>query len=387
MPYKLGEEFILAADNLKEQRNIDRDAFIGAICDAILAAFRKKHPTDDPTRISIDYDTEEMSIAIYAPLTVVEVVENSVCEISITEAREFLPDVQLGEEVEADATPKDFTEYGRIAVSVARQIIQQRLNEEEKKLLFQKFEEYKGTLMVGQILRVEEDNRGGQYIIVDLGRFEGVMPPRDQIPHHYYRKGDKIRVYISDFKERDRRMAIIVSQSHPNMVEELFKLEIPEIEDGIIEIMGIARIAGGRSKVAVKSNNNEVDPIGACIGARGSRIQNIIADIYNEKIDVIPYSEDPVEFISYALSPTQILEIGLYDNNRALIIVPDDQLSLAIGKNGQNVKLATKLTGWKLDIRSESAIASANQQQNQQEQESNNDEQQPEQYQNNEEQI
>jgi N utilization substance protein A len=351
--YSLGPEFLVAAENLEKERNIPRDAFIKAICDAILAAYKKKVPGHNVDGVKTVFQEENCQVGIFAPLTVVEAVENEYLEISLEEARTVLEDVQLGEILEVDVTPEDFGEYGRIAAQAARQIMKQRLGEEEKKLMRQEFDVRKHQMVVGQISRIEERQDGGQDIIVDIGRIEGIMTPKEQIPNQEYKRGQRIRVYVSDFVERGRRMMIIVSQAHEELLTELFRLEVPEIEEGIVEIISKARIPGRRSKIAVRSNNRDVDPIGACIGARGARIQNISSELHNEKIDVIPWSEDPIEFISYALSPTQISQIALYDDNRALVIVPDDQLSLAIGKAGQNVKLATKLTGWKIDIRSE----------------------------------
>jgi N utilization substance protein A len=351
--YSFGPEFMLAAEKLEEERNISKEAFINAICDAVLAAYKRKVPGHNIEGVKTVYNEEGSQIGIFAPLTVVEEVTNEYTEISLQEAKLVLDDVQADEVLEVDVTPEDFSEYGRIAAQAARQIMRQRLSEEEKRLLRVEFDARKNKMVVGQIIRVEERQDGGVDLIVDLGRIEGLMPPKEQIPGFEYKRGQRVRVFVSDFQERNKRMTIIVSQAHEELVSELFKLEVPEIEDGTVEIVSKARIPGKRSKVAVRSNNSDVDPIGACIGSRGARIQNISSELYNEKIDVIPWSEDPIEFISYALSPTQISQIALFDDNRALVVVPEDQLSLAIGKGGQNVKLASRLTGWKLDIRSD----------------------------------
>ncbi|HEY9886294.1 MAG TPA: transcription termination factor NusA [Vampirovibrionales bacterium] len=355
--YTLGPEFLVAAEKLETERSISQEAFIQAICDAILAAYKRKVPGHNVDGVKTVFQEDTAQIGIFAPLTVVEEVENEYTQIGLDEAREVLDDVSTGEILEVDVTPEDFSEFGRIAAQAARQMMKQRLGEEEKRLLRDEFDLIKGTMVVGQVARIEERPDYGFDVIVDLGRIECLMPPREQIPFHDYKKGQRVRVYVSDFYDRNRRMSIIVSQSHDELVTELFKLEVPEVEEGIVEIVAKARAAGKRSKVAVRSNNPDVDPIGACIGSRGVRIQNISSELFSEKIDVIPWTEDPIEFISYALSPTQISEIALYDDNRALVVVPDEQLSLAIGKGGQNVKLATKLTGWKLDVRPESAIA------------------------------
>ncbi|MDJ0625099.1 MAG: transcription termination factor NusA [Candidatus Caenarcaniphilales bacterium] len=356
--YTFGSEFMAAAEKLEQERSISASAFINAICDAVLAAYKRKVPGHNVEGVKTVFHEDTCQLGIFAPLTVVEQVENEFIQISFEEAKAVLGDVQLGEILEVDVTPEDFSEYGRIAAQAARQMMRQRLSEEEKKLLRKEFDALKNTMIVGQVSRLEERHDYGFDVVVDLGRIEAVMPPKEQIPGQEYKKGQRVRCYVSDFQERSKRMIIIVSQAHEELLLELFRLEVPEVEEGIVEIVSASRIAGKRSKVAVRSNNSDVDPIGACIGSRGARIQNISSEIYNEKIDVIPWSEDPIEFISYALSPTQISQIALFDDNRALIVVPEDQLSLAIGKGGQNVKLATKLTGWKLDIRSEDDVDS-----------------------------
>lgn len=352
--YSLGEEFLLAADKIAAERNISKEAFIQAICDALLAAYKKKNPQQATGNLKTYFEEETASIGIFTLLTVTDNVTDENTEISLEEAQEYLSDVQLGEVVEVDITPDDFMEYGRIAIQTAKHIVKQKLNEEEKKLLYQEYETLRHRVVVGQVSRTEERVDGrGKDVFVDLGRVEGIIPPSEQIKNYTYKKGSRLRVYVSDCREYNRRTAIIVSQAHEELLVELFRLEVPEIDEGIIEIVAKARIPGSRAKIGVKSNNPDVDPIGACIGSRGSRIQNIINELGSEKIDIIPWSEDPIEFISYALSPTQISEIALYDDQKALVVVPNDQLSLAIGKGGQNVKLASQLTRWKLDIRSE----------------------------------
>lgn len=358
--YSFGEEFKQTLELLEEERNIKQDVFIEALCDAILAAYKKKHPSVKQNEgIKTMFDKDTCSIGIFSPLTVVEEVTDSAIEISLTEAQSFIEDIKLGEEVEVDVTPVDFSEYGRLSANVARQIVRQKLNEEEKRKVYDAFDKVKHTILVGQVTRVEDRIDGGNHVVVDLGNIEGLIPPKLQIRNHRYRVGERVRVYVQEIQDQNKSISIIVSQTHEALLLELFRLEIPEIDDGIIEIVNMAREAGRRAKIAVRTNESDVDPIGACIGARGSRIQNIIAEIGSEKIDIVPYSEDPVEFISYALSPTQISEIALFGDDTALVVVPEDQLSIAIGKGGQNVKLASRLTGWKLDIKSEEQAADA----------------------------
>lgn len=357
--YKIGTQLLDAAEQLESERNIPKQVFIKAICDSILAAYKKKVPDHNVDGVHTQFDESTGEIGIFVPKTVVENVSDDYHEISLKEAKELLPDVEVGEILELDVTPEDFAEYGRIAAQAAKQIMTQRLREAEKDLVKQEFSGRQGTMMTGQIKRIEILNNGKPNVVIDLGRFEGHMPPREQLPGETYRVGSRIRVYVKELKESGRVPTVIVSHTHEELVKEMFELEVPEIDDGTVEIKSIAREAGHRTKIAVHSNDTDIDPVGACIGSRGSRIQNVVHELKNEKIDIIRYSQDPIDFISNSLSPARITTVALYDDpagRRAEVIVPDDQLSLAIGKNGQNVRLAAKLTEWKIDIRSESQI-------------------------------
>ncbi len=357
--YKIGVQLLEAAEQLESERNIPKHVFINAICDAILAAYKRRIPDHNVDGVHTQFDDSSGEIGIFAPKTVVESVTNEHREISIDEAKELLPDVELNEILEIDVTPEDFAEYGRIAAQAARQIMTQRLREAEKDLIKQEFVGRQGTMMTGQIKRIEILNSGKPNVVVDLGRFEGHIPPREQLPGETYKVGSRIRVYVKELKEAGRVPTVIVSHTSEELVREMFELEVPEIDDGTVEIKSIAREAGYRTKIAVHSNDADIDPVGACIGSRGARIQNVVNELRNEKIDVIRWSSDPIDFISNSLSPARITTVALYDDpagRRAEVIVPDDQLSLAIGKNGQNVRLAAKLTEWKIDIRSESQI-------------------------------
>lgn len=348
-----------AAEQLESERNIPRQVFINAICDAILAAYKRKVPDHNVDGVHTQFDETTGEIGIFAPKVIVESVTNEYREIAFDEAKELLPDVELGEILEIDVTPDDFAEYGRIAAQAAKQIMTQRLREAEKDLIKQEFTGRQGTMMTGQIKRIEILNNGKPNLVIDLGRFEGHVPPREQLPGETYKVGSRIRVYIKELRESGRVPTVVVSHTHEELVKEMFELEVPEIDDGTVEIKAIAREAGYRTKIAVHSNDSDIDPVGACIGSRGARIQNVVNELKNEKIDVVRYSADPIDFISNSLSPARITTVALYNDpagKRAEVIVPDDQLSLAIGKNGQNVRLAAKLTGWKIDIRSESQI-------------------------------
>ncbi|MEB3207154.1 MAG: transcription termination factor NusA [Vampirovibrionales bacterium] len=272
-------------------------------------------------------------------------------QISLHDARKIKPDVEIGDVLEIEVTP---SEFGRIAAQTAKQVIMQRIREAEKGLIQREFEDKKGSVMTAIVQRIEGNN-----VIVSIGKTEATLPSREQLPGEYYRVGNKLRVYVLELRESGRVPQIIVSQGHPAMVREVFELEVPEIEDGIVEIKSISREAGYRTKVAVGSNDPDVDPQGACIGSRGSRIQAIVNELKNEKIDIIKWSEDPAQFIAAALAPAKKVEAHVNpdpDVRHALVIVPDDQLSLAIGREGQNVRLAARLTGYKLDIKSRSQM-------------------------------
>lgn len=355
---KIGDKLLEAAEELERERNIPQEEFISYVCDAIVAAYKKKVPDHDVEGVRAIFDAETGEIGIFAPKEVVDEVGNEYHEIGLQEAQDLIPDVTVGEVLEIEVTPADFSEFGRIAAQTAKQLITQRLREAEKELIKKEFEARKGSCVTGQIERIEVVGDNRTNVIVNLGRVEGCMPSKEQLPGDSYRVGNRVRVYVLELRESGRVPQIIVSQAHPELVRELFELYVPEIEDGTVEIRSIAREAGYRTKIAVHSEDPDVDPVGACIGTRGVRIQNVVAELRNEKIDVIRFSVDPVDYISNALSPARITTVALYEDEgggrRAEVIVPDDQLSLAIGRGGQNVRLAAKLTTWKIDIKSES---------------------------------
>lgn len=352
--YKIGTQLVEAAEEMEKLKNIPRDTFIRAICDAIAGAYRKKMKLLSTDSINVVFDEEAGEIGVFIPKTVVAELNDPLREISLKEAQEYIGDVVEGEILELDVTPDDFAEFGRIAASTAKQIITQRIREAEKMNLKEEFETKKHSTMAGTIKRIEYTIRGQPNVVVDLGSFDVHIPLKFQLPRENYRVANRIRVYILEYRE-DRRVPMIIgSHTHEDLVRELFEIEVPEIEDGTVEIRSIAREAGQRTKVAVISTSDDIDPVGACIGARGSRIQNVLAELRNEKIDIVRYSEDPVDYISNALSPAEILTVALFNDEhgkRAEVAVASDQLSLAIGRGGQNVRLAAKLTGWKIDIK------------------------------------
>ena len=348
---KIGTALFEAAEQLEKEKGISKDVLIESLCDALTAAYKRHIKDKEAENIETILDEETGEIGVFRTKVVVDTVEDENQQISIDDAKEIDEDVEVDDEVKIEVTPEDF---GRLAAQSAKQVITQRIREAERKLILGEFMSKKGTLITGIIQR--KDERGN--VIVSIGKTDAIMPYKEQLPREFYKPGNRIRVFVLNVKETQRAPQVIVSQAHSEIVRELFELEVPEIEDGIVEIKSIAREAGYRTKLAVWSNDPSVDSVGACIGPRGSRIQTIVGELKNEKIDIVRYSEDPVEYIVNALSPARILSVDILsdteDNKEAFVIVPDDQLSLAIGREGQNVRLAHRLCGWKIDIKSES---------------------------------
>ncbi|HIS35482.1 TPA: transcription termination/antitermination protein NusA [Candidatus Scatousia excrementigallinarum] len=354
---KIGTALFEACEELERERGISKEVLISSLCDAMVAAYKKHMRVKEAANIEAILDESSGEIGVFSTKTVVESVEEGEedTQISIGEAKEIDEDVEVGDEVKIEVTPEQF---GRIAAQSAKQVITQRIREAERNLVLNEFLEKKGTLTTGIIQRVENRN-----VIVNIGKTDAIMPQKEQIPGEYYKPGNRIRVFVLNVKETTRLPQVIVSHAHAEIVRELFELEVPEIEDGIVEIKSISREAGYRTKIAVWSNDPEVDSVGACIGPRGSRIQTIVSELKNEKIDIVRYSEDPVEYIVNALSPARVVSVDILADDEysheAMVVVPDDQLSLAIGREGQNVRLAHKLTGWKIDIKSVSQMERA----------------------------
>ena len=354
---KIGTALFEACEELERERGISKDILVSSLCDAMVAAYKKHMRVKDAANIEAILDEQAGEIGVFSTKTVVESVEEGEedTQISIGVAKEIDEDVEVGDEVKIEVTPEQF---GRIAAQAAKQVITQRIREAERNLVLNEFLEKKGTLTTGIIQRVENRN-----VIVNIGKTDAIMPQKEQIPGEYYKPGNRIRVFVLNVKETTRLPQVIVSHAHAEIVRELFELEVPEIEDGIVEIKSIAREAGYRTKIAVWSNDPEVDSVGACIGPRGSRIQTIVSELKKKKIDIVRYSEDPVEYIVNALSPARVVSVDILADDEysheAMVVVPDDQLSLAIGREGQNVRLAHKLTGWKIDIKSVSQMEKA----------------------------
>lgn len=335
------EGFSQVLNQILSDRNISQEALISALEAALSSAAKKKyHLENEQVRTKIE---EDGSYKIFTSKIVVEEPTRPHAEISLKEAKKINREIKLGGTIEIEITEKDF---GRIAAQTAKQVIIQRIREAEKNKTFEEFTAKKGEIINGTIQRKERNG-----FLVNLGKVESILANSEQLRGEYYRIGEKIKVYVVDVQSSSRGPVIYISRAHSGMIKKLFEMEIPEILQGVLEIKGIAREAGRRSKVAVLSHDPNVTAVGTCVGHMGNRIQNILREIGNERIDIIEWKEDPKAFIVNALSPAKISAVKLNpEDNSAKIIVPEDQLSLAIGKEGQNVRLAAKLTGWKIDI-------------------------------------
>ena len=339
----MNKEFIEAIAALEKEKDISKDILIEAIESALVSAYKKNYGTSQNVRVNID--REEGDIDVFMRKDVVAEVEDDMVEISLEEALEIDPRYEVGDVVEYQVTPRDF---GRIAAQTAKQVVVQRIREAERGMIFDDYIGRQGEIITGTVQRISNET-----IFVNMGRAEGILAATERVPGETYRINDRIKVFIMDVKKTTKGPQVFLSRSHPGLVKRLFELEVPEIEDGVVEIKSIAREAGSRTKIAVYTEDENVDPVGACVGTRGSRVQNIVDELYGEKIDIITWSEDPEVLISNVLSPAKVEKVIIEDEeNTATVIVPDYQLSLAIGKEGQNVRLAAKLSGWKIDIKS-----------------------------------
>ena len=344
----MNSEFIAMLDYLEREKGIKRDVLVEAVQNALLSAAKKAVEAGRDLRCEIDPRTGE--IRAVAKLIVAEKVTNKHDEISLSNARRVKPDAQVGEEVELEVTPKNF---GRIAAQTAKQAMMQRIRQAEKEMIYDEFKDRAGEIVSGTVRRFERSD-----VIVDLGKFEATMPSRERVQTEDYNVGDRIRAYVVAVENGARGPEIIISRSHPNFVRRLFEMEVSEINDRTVEIKGIAREAGFRTKIAVHSASEKVDPVGACVGMRGARVKNIVRELNNEKVDIIRWSSDVREFVQEALKPAKIKSITLDDAKKAVLIkVDEDQLSLAIGKRGQNARLTSRLTGWDINIEKDESAA------------------------------
>lgn len=336
-------------EQMGKDKGIDKQIIIEALEVAMMAAARKI--LGQNVDVEAHYNDEVGEIEVFQFKTVVDKVFDQELQISKEEARKNLdegaePGDSLGMKIETKS-------FGRIAVQMAKQIIIQRVKDAERDNIFDEYKDRKGELINGFVQRFEGGN-----IIVNLGRAEGMLPSAEQISRETYKRGERIRSYLFEVKKNTKGAQIILSRTHPAFLKALFEVEVPEISEGLIDIVSVAREPGRRGKIAVRARDKDIDPVGACVGMRGARVQSVVQELRGEKIDIIPYTEDSAKFVSSALSPAKVNRVFVDDENRAmLVIVPDDQLSLAIGKNGQNVRLAVKLTGWKIDVKSEAMAA------------------------------
>ena len=347
----MASELIQALGEIEKERGIPKEALIDAIKTALNTAYKKNFGTIQ--NVTVDLNEQTGVFKVYAPKKVVEAVEDPRTEISREAVKDAYPEANLDDILNIEVTPGDF---GRIAAQTAKQVVIQKLREAERSLIFEEFSEREGEIVTGIIQRIE-----AKIVYLNLGRTEGLMLPSDQIPSEKYEPNQRIKAYIYEVKNTTRGPNILLSRTHPYFLRRLFELEVPEIYDGLVEIKSLAREAGSRSKIAVHTLDDKIDPVGACVGPRGLRVQNIVNELNGEKIDIIKYDKDPVKYIANSLSPSKVISVALYDEEKvAKVIVPDYQLSLAIGKSGQNARLAAKLTGWKVDIKSESQYLEEN---------------------------
>lgn len=340
------KELILALEELENEKGIKKEYLIEAIEQALVTAYKRNFDSAENVKVVMDNITGEAHL--YAVKQVVEVIEDDKLQITLENAKKISKKLEVGDTVDIEMVPKDF---GRIAAQTAKQVIIQKLREAEREVVYTEFNDRKGEIVTGIIQKADAN-----VVIMDLGKLEGIMPQKEQIPTERYHVNDKIRGYVQDVvKGAKGNPQVIVSRACPEFVRRLFEFEIPEIYEGLIEIKSVSRDPGYRSKLAVYSTNPNIDPVGSCVGQKGVRIQNIINELNGEKIDVIEWNEDPAIYIAAALLPSQVLAVDVKEEERfAQVIVPDDQLSLAIGRSGQNARLAAKLTNWKIDIKSES---------------------------------
>ena len=341
----MNADFLQAFEQLGREKGIAADVLFDAIEAALISAYKRNFGSAQNVHVSLDRVTGD--IHVYARKTVVEEVKNQYLEMTLDEARSLDPRYEIDDVVEVEVTPKNF---GRIAAQTAKQVVVQRIREAERGMIYEEFSNRESDIVTGIVQRIEQKN-----VFIDLGKAEAILTPLEQIPGEAYRHGDRIKTYIIEVKKTTKGPQIMVSRTHPGLLKRLFELEVPEIHDGIVELKSVAREPGLRSKIAVHSRDEDVDPVGSCVGHKGMRVQTIVQELRGEKIDIVKWNVDPEKYIANALSPAKVISVEANEIDKvSRVVVPDYQLSLAIGKEGQNARLAAKLTGWKIDIKSES---------------------------------
>lgn len=340
----MSSDLLDALTALEKQKGISRDVIVEAIEAALVTAYKRNF--NQAQNVRVDLNLEKGTMKVYSRKDVVDEVDDERLQMALEDALLVNPAYEIGDVVEEEVTPRDF---GRIAAQTAKQVVTQRVREAERGLIYDEYVDREDDIVNGIVERLDARN-----LYVGLGKVEAVLPAGEQIPTETYKPHDRIKVYITKVERTSRGPQVFVSRTHPGLLRRLFEMEVPEIYDGIVEIKSIAREAGDRSKISVHTNNEEVDPVGSCVGARGARVQSISNELNGEKVDIVEWSEDPIVFVANALSPSKVLDVQVNEEERSTtVVVPDYQLSLAIGKRGQNARLAAKLTGWKIDIKSE----------------------------------
>ncbi len=343
----MSAELILALEQLEKEKGIKKEIIIEAIEAALISAYKKNFGSAMNVKVNIDRTTGD--VRVFGLRKVAEEPDMDQMDISVDEAAKLNPTLAVGDIAEMEVTPRSF---GRIAAQTAKQVVVQKLREAERGIIYDEFYNKESDIVTGIIQRIEKRN-----VIVDLGKTEAVLAPAEQTPGEEYRFNERLKSYIVEVKKTTKGPQIMISRTHPGLVKRLFELEVPEIHEGVVEIKSISREPGSRTKIAVYSRDENVDPVGACVGQKGTRVQAIVDELRGEKIDIIKWSNDPKDYISSSLSPAKVVRVDANEEEKAArVIVPDYQLSLAIGKEGQNARLAAKLTGWKIDIKSESQL-------------------------------
>ncbi len=343
-------DFVQALRDIGREKDIPLQTLSEIIEAALVSAYKKHHGA--ACEIHVDINWEDGTAAVFTRKLVVEHVENPHMEIGLAEARRLDPTIREGEQIELEVSP---AEFGRIAAQTAKQVVAQRIREAERDIIYSEFSSRDGDVVTGVVQRREA--RTGT-VFIDMGKVEAVLPPSEQSSLDSYRFGDRIKVYVLEVKRTTKTPRVLVSRSHPGLLRRLFELEVPELQEGVVEIKAQAREAGARSKIAVWSRQENVDPVGACVGHRGARVQAVVDELRGEKVDIVRWSDDSAKYVASALSPAKVGHVTIDESTRsAMVIAPDNQLSLAIGREGQNVRLAARLTGWRIDIRSESQAA------------------------------
>ncbi len=338
-------EFLEALKEIVREKGVNEDVMYEALEAALISGYKKDNASAE--NVHVEVDKNKGVVKLFAVKDVVSNVEDPRIEISLEDALKINPSIVVGDKVTIEVTPKKF---GRIAAQTAKGVVVQRIREAERNVVYNEFVNREQDIVTGTVQRMENKN-----VFIDLGKTEAILPPTEQMPNEVYKQGDRVKAFVLEVKNTSKGPQIFVSRSHPGMIKRLFELEVPEIYEGVVQIKSVSRESGYRSKIAVFSKDPNVDPVGACVGPKGMRVQTIVNELKGEKIDIVNWSEDPKEYISQALSPAKVLTVDVLTEEKITkVVVPDNQLSLAIGKEGQNARLAAKLTGWKIDIKSES---------------------------------